>query len=75
MRKRNTILALIAAGLLTVVALTPAFAVGLCSDYPNPDRCPVYGAYGNSTPLASSRQVTPRHIRHAEMYRGRYLYH
>ena len=36
MRKRNTILALIAAGLLTVVALTPAFAVGLeCSDYPN----------------------------------------
>ena len=36
MSKRNTILALIAAGLLTVVALTPAFAVGLeCSDYPN----------------------------------------
>ena len=27
MRKRNTILALIAAGLLTVVALSPAFAV------------------------------------------------
>ena len=45
MRKRNTILALIAAGLLTVVALTPAFAVGLeCSDYPNLDRCPIYGA-------------------------------
>ena len=54
MRKRNTILALIAAGLLTVVALTPAFAVGLeCSDYPNLDRCPIYGGYGNSRQPAS----------------------
>ena len=32
MSKRNTILALIAAGLLTVVALTPAFAVGVCTE-------------------------------------------
>ena len=36
MRKRNTILALVAAGLLTVVAFTPALPEGLqCSDYPN----------------------------------------
>ena len=48
MRKRNTILALVAAGLLTVVAFTPALPEGLqCSDYPNLDRCPIYGGYGN----------------------------
>ena len=74
---RNTILALAAAGSLTFVALTPALAVGLqCSDYSNLDRCPIYGGvYGNSTPLASPYQVSPRHVRHAQNYRGRYLYH
>ena len=49
MRKRNTILALVAAGLLTVVAFTPALPEGLqCSDYPNLDRCPLYGGYAKS---------------------------
>ena len=48
MRNRNTILALVAAGLLTVVAFTPALPEGLqCSDYPNIDRCPLYGVFGN----------------------------
>ena len=73
---RNTILALVAGGSLVFVAFTPALAVGLeCSDYPNLDRCPLYGVSGNSTPLASSYQVPPRHIRHAQTYRGRYPYH
>ena len=74
---RNTILAIAAAGSLTFVAFTPALAVGLqCSDYSNLDRCPIYGGvYGNSTPLALSYQVPPRHIRHAQNYRGHYLYH
>jgi hypothetical protein len=74
---RNTILALAAAGSLIFVAFTPALAVGMqCSDYSNLDRCPIYaGGNGNSTPLASSNQVPPRHIRHAQSYRGGYLYH
>ena len=74
---RNSILALAAAGSLTFVAFTPALAVGLqCSDYSNLDRCPIYGGvYGNSTPLALSYQVPPRHIRHAQNCRGHYLYH
>ena len=56
MRKRNTILALVAAGLLTVVAFTPALPVGLgCSNYPSPNRCPISAVYGNSTPPASQR--------------------
>ena len=72
---RNSILALAAAGSLTL--FTPALAVGLQgSDYPNLDRCPIYGGvYGNSTPLALSYQVPPRHIRHAQNCRGHYLYH
>ena len=75
MSKRNTILALIAAGLLTVVALTPAFAVGLeCSDYPNLDRCPIYGVYGNSRPPASY-QVPSMHVRHAQTYQSHHHYH
>ena len=54
MRQRNTILALVAAGLLTVVAFTPALAEGLqCSDYSSLDRCPIYGGHENSSPRAS----------------------
>ena len=53
MRKRNTILALVAAGLLTVVAFAPALAVGLdCSNYPSPNRCPISAIYENLTPHA-----------------------
>ena len=64
------ILALIAAGLRTVVAFAPAFAVGFeCSDYPNLDRCPLYGGYANPTPHASPYQLAPGHIRHAQAYR------
>ena len=49
MTKRNTILALVAAGVLTGVAFTPALPEGLqCSDYPNLDRCPLYGVYAKS---------------------------
>ena len=45
MKKRNTILALIAAGLLTFVAFKPSLATGACSDPANLDNCPIYGAY------------------------------
>ena len=72
MRKRNTILALITAGLLTFVAFKPSLATGACSDSANLDNCPIYGAYGNSTPRALSYQVQPRHIRHAQHARYRY---
>jgi hypothetical protein len=72
---RNTILALAAAGPLTFVVLTPALAVGLtCPDYPNMDRCPIDGVYGNPTPRPSSYQVPPRQIRHAHTYHKRYPY-
>ena len=73
MRKRNTILALVAAGLLTVVAFTPALPVGLgCSNYPSPNRCPIYAIYGNSTPPATVYQAPPRHIRHTQSYHTHY---
>ena len=79
MTKRNTILALVAAGLLTVVAFAPALAVGLDCSPPNLDRCPIYGAYGNPEPNASAYEA-PRQIRHSQiyrshMYRSRYLSH
>ena len=74
MTKRNTILALVAAGVLTVVAFTPALPEGLqCSDYPNLDRCPLYGGYGNPAPHASPYQLAPRHIRHSQSYHTQYL--
>jgi len=72
---RNTILALIAASPLTVVAFTPVLADGLCSNYPNLDGCPIYGIYENPTPLASPHHVTPRHIRHAHTHYSRYPNH
>ena len=76
MRKRNTILALVAAGLLTVVAFTPALPVGLgCSNYPSPNRCPFSAVSGNSTPPAPVYQAPPRHIPHTQPYYGRYLNH
>ena len=70
---RNTILTLVAAGSLTLGALTPAFAVGLeCTDYPTLDRCPLYG--GNATARASAYQLS-RPARHAQNYHGyRYRY-
>ena len=71
---RNIILAFAAAGSLAFVAFTPAFATGLCSDYPNLDTCPIYGAYGNSRPSASY-QVPYKHVRHAQAYQGHYHYH
>ena len=75
MRNRNTILALAAAGLLTVVAFTPALPEGLqCSDYPNIDTCPLYGGYGNSRP-PTAYQVPSVHIRHAQAYQGHHHYH
>ena len=72
---RNTTLTLVAAGSLTSIALTPAFAVGLeCSDYPNnPDRCPIYGVYGNSAAQPYA-QVSPRQIRHAQAYQVHHHY-
>ena len=75
MRNRNTILALVAAGLLTVVAFTPALPEGLqCSNYPNIDRCPLYGGYGNSRP-PTAYQVPSVHIRHAQAYQAHHHYH
>ena len=70
MTKRNTVLALVAAGLLTVVAFAPALAVGLDCAPPNLDRCPIYGVYGNQMPNAPAYEATPRQIRHSQMYRG-----
>ena len=70
---RNTILALVAAGSLTVGTLSPAFAGLECSDYPNLDKCPVYG--GAETPRPSAYQVPPRAVRHAHNYHGSYHYH
>jgi hypothetical protein len=72
---RNTILALAAAGSLTLAALTPALAVGLiCSDSHNLDRCPISGVYGNPTP-ASSYHAPHWQIRHGQIHNhGRYLY-
>ena len=76
MRKRNTILALVTAGLLTVVAFTPALPVGQgCSNYPSPNRCPISAVYGYSTPPATSYQAPPRHINHTQTYHGRHLNH
>ena len=75
MSKRNTILALVAAGFLTVVAFTPTLAVGIdCSDYRNLDRCPIYEGYRNSSPPASY-QVPSMHIRHAQAYQRHHHYH
>jgi hypothetical protein len=70
---RNTILGLVAAGSLTLGSLTPASAVGLdcVPDYPNLDRCPLYG--GNATPRASAYQLS-RPGRHAQNYHGNYHY-
>ena len=62
MRKRNTILALIAAGLLTFVAFKPSLATGACSESPNLDKCPIIGVYGNPTPRPSSYQMPPRQV-------------
>jgi hypothetical protein len=73
---RNTIIAVVAAGLPTFAVLTPAFATGVCSNYPNLDGCPIYEVYGDQTPPASSSsRATPRHIRHAQSHPGRYAYH
>jgi hypothetical protein len=70
---RNIILAVVAAGSLTFAALTPALAVGLtCSDYPNLDRCPLYGS--SPKPPASSYRVPPRPSRHSHSHHGHYLY-
>jgi hypothetical protein len=71
---RNTILTFVAAGSLTLGALTPALAVGLdcVPDYPNLDRCPLYG--GNATPRASAYQLSSRPVRHAQYYHGGYHY-
>jgi hypothetical protein len=69
---RNTILVLVAAGSLTLGALTPALAAGFeCSDYPNLDKCPVYG--GNATPRASAYQLS-RPVRHVQNHYGSYHY-
>jgi hypothetical protein len=69
---RNTILPLVAVGSLTFVALTPALATGLCSEYPNLNKCPIDGVYGNPTSRPSSYQTPPRHVRHAQHVRYRY---
>ena len=68
MTMRNTILALVAAGLLTVASLAPALAIGLDCAPPNLDGCPIYGVYGNPMPNASAYEATPRQIRHSQMY-------
>ena len=76
MTKRNTVLALVAAGSLTVVAFAPALAVGLDCSPPNLDRCPIYGVWGNPTPHASSYQssyqMAPRPIRHSQSLHTHY---
>ena len=76
MRQRNTILALVAAGLLTVVAFTPALPEGLqCSDYSSLDRCPLYGGHENSSPRVSYLAPPVQHIRHAQAYQVHRHYH
>ena len=54
-------------------ALSPAFAGLECSDYPNLDKCPVYG--GAETPRPSAYQVPPGAVRHAHNYHVSYHYH
>jgi hypothetical protein len=74
MRKRNTILALVTAGLLTVVAFTPALPVELqCTNHPSPDRCQIYAIFGNSTPPATAYQAPLRHIKHTQSYHTHYF--
>ena len=73
---KNATIAIGAAGSLTLLALTPADATGICSDFPNLDRCPIYGVY-DTTPYEWSRsswQTAPRHVRHTQDREARYLH-
>ena len=71
---RNTVLALVAAGSITFAALSPALAVGItCPDYPNMERCPIDGVYGNPTPRPSY-QAPRMQIRHAQGHHDRYRF-
>ena len=68
---RHATFAIGAAGSLTLLALTPAQATGVCSNFPNLDRCPIYGVY-DTTPYQSyespgpSWQTAPRRVRHTQ---------
>jgi hypothetical protein len=60
---------------LTLLALTPAHATGLCSNFPSLDRCPIYGVY-DTTPYQSSEstwQTAPRRVRHTQARELRYF--
>jgi hypothetical protein len=59
---RNTILALVAVSSLTFAGLPPAFADGVCSDYPRLEDC------ANSGVRASVYRAAPAHTRHARSY-------
>jgi hypothetical protein len=77
---RSTILALVSAGSITLIGLTPAFATGACAGYPDLRNCPIYGVYENSNsyeqPNAyqpeSSYQRPYRTMRHARYHGGYY---
>ena len=68
---RNATIA-IGAGSLTLLALTPADATGICSNFPQLDRCPIYGVY-ETTPYEQSWQMTPRRVRHVQKSQLRYV--
>jgi len=68
---RNATIA-IGAGSLTLLALTPADATGICSNFPQLDRCPIYGVY-DTTPHEHSWQMTPRRVRHVQNRQVRYV--
>ena len=72
---RNATIAIGAAGSMTLLALTQAHATGVCSNFPDLDRCPIYGVY-DTTPYQSSEpswQTAPRHVRHTQDREVRYL--
>jgi hypothetical protein len=66
---RNTILVLVAVSSLSFAGLTPAFADGVCSDYPRFEDCP------NSGMRASVYRAAPVHTRHARSYHSSNPYH
>ena len=72
---RNTILALVSAGSLTLIGVAPAFATGACAGYPDLRNCPIYGVYDNPNAYEQSNSYQqPYRTRHAR-YNGGYYRH